>query len=95
MRLRARVDRNHADIVDALRSVGCFAQSLAALGKGVPDVLVWTPYRQRWVLLEIKSGPRERLTPDEEEWISAAGGPVGVVRTTAEALAAVGVTVNQ
>ena len=86
----AKVDTNHADIVEALRAVGCFAQSLAPLGHGVPDVLVWSPWTQRWVLLEIKSRGGA-LTPLEKAWISQAGGPVSVVRSESEALAAVGV----
>ena len=51
--LRARVDRNHAEIVAALRATGCSVTSLARLGKGVPDLLVGCNGRN--VLLEVKA----------------------------------------
>lgn len=87
-RLRARVDGNHPQIVDDLRAVGASVQSLAQMGRGVPDLLVG--FRARLVLLEIKDGA-EKLTPDEARWHAAwAGYPVVVVRTREEALRAIG-----
>jgi Holliday junction resolvase len=40
MRRAARVDGNHAQIVDCFKKLGCSVLSLAPLGKGVPDLLV-------------------------------------------------------
>lgn len=40
MRLKARTDANHSEVVKALRNAGCSVQSLAATGRGVPDLLV-------------------------------------------------------
>ena len=40
MRRAARVDGNHAEIVDCFKKLGCSVLSLAAVGKGVPDLLV-------------------------------------------------------
>lgn len=40
MRRAAKVDSNHRVIVAAFRALGCSVQSLAAVGKGVPDLLV-------------------------------------------------------
>ena len=40
MRQAAKVDDNQAAIVEALRSLGASVESLAAVGKGVPDLLV-------------------------------------------------------
>ena len=40
MRRAARIDRNQPEIVKALRQVGAHVTSLAAVGDGVPDLLV-------------------------------------------------------
>jgi Holliday junction resolvase len=40
MRRASRVDGNHAEIVDCFKKLGCSVLSLAAVGKGVPDLLV-------------------------------------------------------
>ena len=90
-RLRARVDVNHPEIVAALRQVGASVQSLATIGQGCPDLLV--SYAARHVLLEVKS-PGGTLTPDEAAWIDRCGGPVYVVYTVEDALAAIGITVT-
>ena len=93
MRDRAKVDANHSDIVTALRAVGASVQSLASVGKGVPDLLVG--FRDATYLLEVKDGAKvpskRRLTPDEAEWISAwRGDYVRVVNSVDEALVAIG-----
>lgn len=67
------MDRNHGEIVAALRAVGCKVQSLAQIGGGVPDLLVGTPPPRRvLVLLEVKDGDKppsqKKLTPQETEW---------------------------
>jgi len=92
MRRAAKVDHNHATIVQALRQVGATVQSLAAVGQGCPDLLVargGTNY-----LLEIKNPAQrpsdQRLTPDEQQWHQVWRGHVVVVRTVDEALKAVG-----
>ena len=36
----AKIDANHEAVVLALRSAGATVQSLAGVGKGVPDLLV-------------------------------------------------------
>ena len=88
MRRAAKVDANHADIVKALRSIGCSVQSLAAIGKGVPDIMV--SRRGSTFCLEIKDGSKppsaRKLTPDEAKWISAWRGNVAVVESVDEAL---------
>ena len=88
MRLKARTDANHSEIVQALRQAGCSVQSLAATGRGVPDLLVGRDGKN--LLLEVKDGskrPSERkLTPDQEIWHSAWRGQIHVVNSTDEAL---------
>lgn len=93
MRRAGRVDANQDEIVSALRKIGVSVQSLAAIGKGVPDLLCC--FRGRLCLLELKdpSKPpsKRRLTPDQIEWHRAwHGAPVFVVETIDEAIAAIG-----
>lgn len=87
----ARVDGNHGAVVEALRKAGATVQSLATIGNGCPDLLVF--YRGLY-LLEVKDGnkpPSARsLTPDQVEWIKAWGGPVFVVESPAHALTVIG-----
>src|SRR5262245_58992500 len=94
MRRRARIDPGQGAIVKALRAAGFSVQSLASIGKGVPDLLV-ARAGQLW-LLEVKApeGPRggqsasgQRLNTLQEMWRSGWRSPVGVVRTVDEALA--------
>jgi hypothetical protein len=89
---RARVDDNHVEIVEALRGAGCSVQSLASVGKGVPDLLVG--FRGRNTLLEVKDGSKKpsarKLTPDEQVWQSKWSGQVVTVESVEQALKAVG-----
>ena len=84
----ARVDANHHVIVNALRQAGCTVTSLAAVGKGVPDLLVGI--RGRNYLIEIKDGskpPSERkLTSDQIAWHESWRGAVRVVENEQQAL---------
>ena len=103
MRRAAKTDRNQAEIVKALRAVGCSVQPLHAVGKGCPDILVGVPERsavhsffrpRKNLILEIKDGaksPSERqLTPDQVKWHAAwRGAPVIVVENVDQALEAV------
>ena len=82
MRRRARVDNNHAEIVAALREIGCSVQSLASVGAGCPDLLVG--YRGRNVLLEVKA-PKGSATSDQLTWGMGWKGQAGIVRTAEEA----------
>jgi hypothetical protein len=89
MRRAAKVDANHGEIVAALRSVGATVQSLAAVGGGVPDLLVG--WRGLNLLIEVKDGSRipsqQKLTPDQERWHEAWNGQlVYVVRSVDETL---------
>lgn len=77
-----RIDANHTDIVLALRKAGANVQSLAGVGKGVPDLLVGI--RGRLALFEVKDGTKSpskrQLTSDQVEWHKEwAGYPVCLV----------------
>lgn len=94
MRRAAKVDRNQPEIVAALRKAGATVESLAAVGCGVPDLLVG--FQGRTVLIEVKDGARPKserqLTTDQIEWHASWRGDTCVVAgTVTEALAAIGV----
>jgi len=82
MKRAANVDRNHAEIVNALRGRGCTVQSLAPVGKGCPDLLVG--YCGDNFLFEIKAFKeytvKGALTPEQLEWHRNWRGQVGVIR---------------
>lgn len=65
-----RLDNNHAAIVAGIkeRLPGAVVQSLAGVGKGVPDLLVG--FMGVNILLEVKApgGGITRLTPAEADW---------------------------
>lgn len=89
MRRAAKIDANQTEIVDALRSVGAKVQSLAAVGDGVPDLLVG--FRGSLYLIECKDGkkpPSERkLTDKQEKWHAEWSGlPVYVVTCVNESI---------
>lgn len=73
-----RTDANQAQIVTALRGRGCVVQILAAVGKGVPDLLVGRD-GDNW-LFEVKDG-KGTLTEDQTEWHRNWRGQVAVLRT--------------
>lgn len=87
----ARTDTNQAEIVDALRAIGCSVQPLHTIGKGCPDLLVG--YRGANWLLEVKDGrkppSKRRLTADEKLWHLEWRGQVAVVNSVEEAIALV------
>lgn len=87
----ARVDRNQAEIVKALRNIGCSVQHLHRCGEGVPDLLVGV--RRRNFLLECKDGKKppsaRELTPDQVDWHIEWRGQVAVITSVDEALALV------
>jgi hypothetical protein len=93
MRRAAKIDANQTPVVEALRAAGATVQSLAAVGQGVPDLLVG--FQGQTVLLEVKDGrkpPSERrLTDDQLKWHGAwRGGPLAVVDGVDAALRVLG-----
>lgn len=87
MRRAANTDRNHPEIVKHLEQIGCSVLSLAAVGKGVPDLLAGR--RAVNVLLEVKN-PKQRpsarkLRDNQQDWHLRWRGQVAVVHTPQEA----------
>ena len=90
----AKIDANQEQVVTALRAAGATVQSLAGVGKGVPDLLVG--YQGQTLLLEIKDGfkspSRRLLTEDQLRWHGSwKGGALSVVDSPDAALRMIGV----
>ena len=93
MRRAAKIDANQEAVVIALRAAGAQVQSLAAIGKGVPDLLC--QYEGTFYLIEVKDGrkpPSQRKLTDDQvkwhgEWKCAL---LGVVESPDEALKFIG-----
>lgn len=93
MRRAAKVDRNQAEIVAALRAVGASVQPLHAVGQGCPDLAVG--FRGTIYFLEVKDGalaPSDRkLTPAQVKWHRDWRGHVAVVLSVEDAMRVIGV----
>lgn len=63
---RRRVDQNHAAIVDTFRRLGWSVQSLAAVGKGCPDLLV--AKRGHTLVVEVKTA-KGKLNAEQRAWV--------------------------
>lgn len=83
MRVRGKVDGNHAAIVEALRATGWKVRSLASVGRGMPDLLIARHGIVR--LVEVKT-PKGTLTPHQVKMVDE-GWPVVILRSVDEALA--------
>ena len=101
MRRAAKRDGNQKAIRDALKRLGIWVWETVEVGGGFPDMLVWS--RQRgFVLLEVKNPNSERGRRDirgqrtgetqnrQAAFRAVCPGPVHVVTSVEEALAAVG-----
>ena len=92
MRRAARLDGNQSVIVRALLDAGCSVQSLAMVGCGCPDLLVWSPVG-RYILMEIKDptqDPNKRqLRHSQRMFIKWWQCPIVIVETTEQALRAI------
>lgn len=90
----AKIDANQEAVVTALRAAGATVQSLANVGKGVPDLLVG--FKGQTLLFEVKDGfkaPSARLlTEDQIRWHGSwKGGALAVVDSPDAALRMIGV----
>jgi Holliday junction resolvase len=91
--LARRVDKNQAEIVDALRRAGCSVTIASNMGNGFPDLCVG---RMGYTyLIEVKSkryrtSTNVPFTKDEVEWHREWKGQVGVAFCVEDALEIVG-----
>jgi hypothetical protein len=95
MRKHAKKDRNHFEIVAALRATGASVADTASLGSGFPDLVVG--YRNQNYLMEIKDGAlclsRKALTKDEELFRQSWRGNYSVVETVKQAFLVIGIII--
>jgi hypothetical protein len=91
MRRRAKVDRNHAEVRDALRQIGWWVKDASKWGEGWPDLMIAKP--GRYMFVEVKDGTRppseRKLTPAQvrvHAELQAAGVPVVVVTSVEQAI---------
>jgi hypothetical protein len=82
-----RTDANQREIVDALRQAGATVYCAHAVGHGFPDLVVG--FREQNYLLEVKS-EQNALTDDQLTFFAGWRGQVTVIRSTTEALRAIG-----
>lgn len=80
MRRAAKIDGNQTELIEAFRTLGCSVLSLAAMGKGVPDLLV-SIKGITW-LVEVKM-PKGKETPDQVEFAASWQGCRAIVRDMA------------
>src|SRR3989304_1816362 len=87
---KAKTDRNHAAIVDAIELAGGLVAQTYAVGRlvpGFPDLMV--AFRGKWVAVEVKrEGHRDRLTPAEWNFHKVFGrhAPILVVDSPQDAI---------
>lgn len=89
---RVKRDSVHSEIVAALREVGATVCDLAAVGGGVPDILVG--YRGHNYLMEIKTpkhGTKAGTAQRQTEWHTLWRGSAHYVRSVDEAYKVIGV----
>lgn len=82
MRRAAKVDANQAEIVEFLRKNGATVQSLGAVGKGCPDLLIG--YMGKNILAEVKDG-KNGLNTEQIKWHNGWNGQITVIRSVEDA----------
>ncbi len=88
-KMRSRVDRNQAEIVEAFRRYGASVAHTHQLGKGFPDLVVGY-HGQNW-LIEVKDWMKPQsqraLTPAEKEFRDNWRGTYHIVETIGDVAA--------
>ena len=82
-RRASRVDANHSQIAEAAMKLGCRVLSLAPLGNGAPDLLLYQPRARRFHLVEVKV-PTGKVNALQAEFASK--WPVTVIRDVSDLL---------
>lgn len=88
MRIKAKKDANHNEIVAILEAGGAVVKDMSTQGRGFPDILVW--HLEAWYLIEIKNPKteygRKGLNKNQLDFVKDwKGGPVFIMRTNEEA----------
>ncbi len=89
MRVRARKDANHTEIVRVIRDLGAQVIDISQLGGGIPDLLVTTG--RKTVLIELKDGlkppSKQSLTDDEKEFHAKWRGELYIINSVESVVA--------
>jgi len=83
-RRAAKIDANQPEIVQVFEDEGLAVRSMAGVGDGFPDLLVWCGRSHH--LVEVK-GKRGTLTEKQKKFMRAWPGPVHIVRDPVQAKA--------
>ena len=78
------MDGNHAAIVAAARQMGFEVIDLSGVGRGCPDLLLYSHRTRRFTLVEVKT-PSGKVNVLQADFASRV--PVSVVRTVDDLLA--------
>ena len=62
-----KTDKNHKEIVEAFRMLGCSVFDTSGVGRGFPDILVGKAFKT--VLVEIKSSDKSTFTKHQKEFM--------------------------
>lgn len=96
VRRRHAIDANQPRIIHVLEAAGVRVWDTSALGSGFPDLVCYRPATGLLRLVEVKDGSKppsaRKLTAPEQDF--ARNFPVWVVNNEREALAAMGITVD-
>ena len=88
MRRAPKVDANHREVVAYLRHLGWSVLSLAAVGKGCPDLVVSRDLNFT-ALVEVKDGAKpksaQRLTEDQRNFMAGWKGRIIVANSPTDA----------
>jgi Holliday junction resolvase len=88
MRVRARADSNHTEIVKAFRACGASVLDTKQLGNGAPDIVVGL--NKQCIAVEIKDGKKvpskRKLTPDEVKFHDEWQGWIEIVYSTEDVI---------
>ena len=87
MRYNCKIDDNQRAIIKVLQACGASVQSLSAVRKGCPDLLVGI--RGQNILLEIKQ-EGAKLTPDEGRFHASWKGQAAICRSPEDAIMLLG-----
>lgn len=81
MRIAARVDTNHSEVVQAFRACGYSVLSLAGVGAGCPDLLIARGGKTALIEIKFEKG---KLRESQEVFSRDWNGRIEVARTLAD-----------
>jgi Holliday junction resolvase len=83
-RRAAKVDDNQSELVAEFERMGCAVHSLAGVGDGFPDLIVWDGDRHHLVEVKAIGG---KLTAKQVKFFSEWPGPIHIVKRPVDVIA--------